>query len=477
MATVPNFTDLTKMPPKVGTFVNDTISGTKTVNGVNVPTKVKVPFAERAGRFVKPLVPYARAVPGIGTALAVGGTLMSDSDKAPENRTFPKASAVADETRRLQGEADGFFAREAEGLKGALPLVGGLMHDVKDRVANFYGNPFGIGLPDLGPGIELTPGAAEGVKTGIPYKAPVETSSATPPATPAGAATTSGSKYDDLLLAQLSGSGQPKAPEVVSARPNDSYFINNQGGEKPGEKQYFRDLPGTTLNDPQPQAGLPQRLPATEQGSDVPYQSPMVAATENLNLARFNKNDTYSDLLGKRLYNIGEGQSLIPASARTAEAEERRRRGETDREFGLDSLELSQNKEYDDNNLALGRDELEGRDRRSNIDNLVRLRGQDVVSETSRANANTRAAATPLSYEDQLSEQDALTELNLRDFTGAPAGFAEAATNFMHGGASRAQVRNAYNKVAAEQAAAFKTSVDELDAQKLYDAVRRELKQ
>ena len=135
--------------------------GLNELNKLPSKTGPKIPFNERAGtavgKFVRPLMPFIRAIPGIGTALTIGGTLMSDVDKTEEERTFPRAGAVADETRRLQGEADGFFAREKEGLKGALPLVGGLMRDVYDRVSNFYGSG-----PDLGPGIELTPGAKEG---------------------------------------------------------------------------------------------------------------------------------------------------------------------------------------------------------------------------------------------------------------------------------------------------------------------------
>ncbi|MCP3670674.1 MAG: hypothetical protein GY814_09610, partial [Gammaproteobacteria bacterium] len=270
------------------------------VNDTRVPKVPKVPFSERAGtaigKFMKPLIPYAKVIPGVGTAATVAGTLMSDVNKTPENRTFPKAGAVADETRRLQGEADGFVAREMEGLKGAFPLVGGLMHDVKDRVANYYGNS------DLGPGIELTPGAAEAERTGIPYKAPVaaptETSASTGPA--------STSAYD-LILAQLGGQGQSEPEAAPVAVPNESYFINNQTGVAPGEKQYFRDLPGTTLNDPKPQ--LPQQLPAATQGQSPQYESPMAAATKNLNLARFDASeDSFGDLLAKRLHNVSEGQ-------------------------------------------------------------------------------------------------------------------------------------------------------------------------
>lgn len=462
MATVPNFTDLTKLPPKATSFVNDTM--------LKAPKVPKADFGTRAGKFVKPLVPFARAIPGVGTALAVGGTLMSDVDQAPEDRTFPKAGAVADETRRLQGEADGFIAREKEGLKGALPLVGGLMTDVYDRVSNFYGDG-----PDLGPGIEHTPGAAEALAN--PSKAPV-----VPPVTPAatGPATTSGSKYDDLLLAQLGGQGQPEAaPAAPTVKPNDSYFINNQTGEAPGEKQYFRDLPGTTLNDPQPQSqpGLPQRLP-TAQGQNSAYESPMVAATKNLNLAQFDGHkDSFGDLLSKRLHNVNEGGKLIPALAQTKEAEEQQRRSEVDREFGLESLTQEQDNKYNTNTLALGRDELTGMNRRSNLDNLVRLRNTDVVSETSKANALVRGAATankPRTPKQQLEDQNANIELDYRAYPNAPEGFVDEISTLMSTGASREQIQAAYKEVVGLSIAAGRPE-NELDPRKLAQDVAAEL--
>jgi len=467
VATVPLYTDLTKLPPKARTFVNDT-------------TLPKAPKPSLIQRGVNAVGNVARKVPfkSLAGTTALPAAMLYDRTNAPEDRMLPHFGEIADAVDMHAEKAyqeGGVLPALGEVGKGFIPSLVGLARDAGDTlVPDFIHRAFSdfqTDKPDLGPGIEHTPGAAAAIAG--QNKLPVV------PGTSASAIASinaPSSKFDDLLAAQLGGQGKPEPATAPVVAPNESYFINNDGGEKPGEKQYFRNLPGTTLNDPEPQ--LPQRLP-TAQGQSPAYESPMAAATKDLNLARFDKNDSYADLLGKRLHNIGEGQTLIPALAQTKEMEEQQRRGEEDRGFNLESLELSQNKEYDDNTLVLGRDELEGRDRRSNIDSLVRLRGQDVIAKTSTTNAATKAAAanTPLTFAEQLEEEDALTELNLRDYTNAPPGFAEAASRLVQAGASRAAVRDAFNDVSADQALAFDTPVDELDAQKLLDAVAKKLGQ
>jgi len=350
-------------------------------------------------------------------------------------------------------------------LQDAFPTLGKIGKSIGDTVGEFVHGPIAQYDPNrVDPEAEQT---AQKQPPVVPDASASATASVNAPS----------SRFDDLLAAQLGGQGQPEPAAVPAAAPNESYFINNQGGEKPGEKQYFRNLPGTTLNDPQPQTQLPQRLP-TAQGQSPTYESPMVEATKNLNLARFDGHkDSFGDLLSKRLHNVSEGQKLLPALAQTREMEEQQRRSEEDRGFNLEALELSQNKEYDDNNLALGRDELVGRDKRSALDNLVRLRGQDVVARTSQANASTRAAADPLTFTEQLEEDQSLEEINRRDYINAPKGFPEAVSTLIQNGATRAQVRNAFNSVSADQSLAWKTPVNELDVQKLYNAVKKELGQ
>jgi hypothetical protein len=413
--------------------------------------------ASGAGRFVKPLVPYMKGAGPVGAALTVGSTLMSDVGKTAENRTFPKAGAVADETRRLQGEADGFIDRETEGLKGALPYVGGLMTDVKDRVSNFYG-----GGPDLGPGIELTPGAVQGIAD----------SKRMPAATPAdqSAAGGSTSKYDDLLLNMLSGGGRGQqaplaapTPMVPEAATNDSYFINNQTGAAPGEKQQFRDLPGTTLN-----AAQPPQLPGGVQGQAPEYESPMVKAVDGLNLAQFDASkDSFGDILAKRFQNVNEGGKLLSAQAQMREQGEQRKRETEDRVFDADLLEQQQNSAYRDGNLALGRDQLIEQARSSDIGDIVSMRNTDVSSQG--------RGPKPMTAAEQVKNQAAERELSYQQFPTAPSGFADAVPGLLAKGATREQVQDAFDYVSAAQVQSTGTPVEELNAANLYAAIAARL--
>ena len=432
----------------------------------------KIPFMQRAGTAagtaVGKALPYLKALPVIGTAATIAGTLMSDVGKIEEERTFPRAGAVADETRRLQDEADGFIAREAEGLKGAFPLVGGMMLDVKDRVSSFYGNLYDkmTGGPNVPSSMELTPSAAEAIANPPRKPAPTPASSSTN----ISATNRFSSPYDALLLDRLGR--QDQAEVAPTELVNNSYFINKQTGVAPGERQYFKDLPGTTLG----KSELPQKLPDRTKEQSPAYESPMVAATKNLNLAHFDaRKDSYGDLLSKWLHNVNEGGKLMPALAQTKERAEQQRRSETNRQFGFDALKLGQDEAYQSGTLELGTQELEERRRSSDISNIVRLRGQDLTAQTRTALAGAKGEPKALSYADQLDEQTALTELSLQQFSTAPPGFAEAVPSLVQQGASLEQIQDAFNRISAAQVAAFKTPVGELDPQKLYDAVAREL--
>jgi hypothetical protein len=440
VATTPLFTDLTKLPPKAGTFVNDT-------------TLPKAPKASLGTRMGKAIAPH---LPGVGTiakglgkaAFPLALAQSASSEVASEDRLLPNFGNVADGLNILGPQAykeGGILPAVGEYGKSILPAVGGLMKDIGDSVVPDFVHDMvadfkGLG-PNLGPGIQHTPGAVEGLKTGIPYKP-----AATPPATPAATTSTSGSgsAFDKLLLARLGGQGQPAAaPVAPTPNSNDSYFINNQTGEAPGEKQLFRDLPGTSL---QPTQQLPAR--PGEQGSA--YESPMVAAANNLNLPQFDlKKDSYSDVMNKRMQMVNETGKLMPALAQTREVAEQQRRGEVDRE-------------------------LTGRNDRSNLDNIVRLRNQDVASNARRDLANT-AANKPMTNKQLVEDQDAQLELSRRQFPDAPSQFADAVPTFMQEGYSLKQVQDAYDWVSAIQVQNTGTPVNELDAKNLYAGVRKRL--
>jgi hypothetical protein len=414
--------------------------------------------ASGACRFVKPLVPYIKGAGAVGAALSAGSALVSDVGKTAENRTFPKAGAVADETRRLQGEADGFIDRETEGLKGALPYVGGLMTDIYDNTSELYNDIF----PGQGPGIELAPGAVQGIAD----------AKRKPDATSRGQSATGGStsKYDDLLLNMLSGGGQGSqaplaapAPMAPQAPTNDSYFINNQTGAAPGEKQQFRDLPGTTLN-----ASQPQQLPGGVQGQTPEYESPMVKAVDGLNLAQFDASkDSFGDILAKRFQNVNEGGKLLSAQAQMREQGEQRTRETEDRVFNADLLEQQQNSAYRDGNLALGRDQLIEQARSSDIGDIVSMRNTDVSAQG--------RGTKPMTAAEQVKNQDAQRELSYRQFPTAPSGFADAVPGLLAKGFTMEQVQDSFNYVSAAQAQSTGTSVEELDAANLYAAIAARL--
>ena len=113
---------------------------------------------------------------------------------------------------------------------------------------------------------------------------------------------------------------------------------------------------------------------------------------------------------------------------------------------------------------------MTSQDSRSKLDNLVRLRGQDVLADTSRANAVTRAAAykgaKPRTPKQQLEDANANAELDYRAYPNAPEGFVNEIPTLVAGGASREQIKAAYKMVIGLSIAAGRPE-DELDPQKL----------
>jgi len=428
----------------------------------------KVPLMQRGVNAVGNL---AKKIPfkGIAGTAALPGAMLLDRSNAPEDRFLPHFGEVADSldfNARAAYDKGGVLPALGEVGKAIVPAVGGLMRDAGDTlVPDFIHNAFadfkGLG-PDLGPGIEHTPGAAAAIANQGRKPAP----------TPAGAtasATSPTSKYDDLLLKALSGQDQetPASTEPV----DNNYFINHQTGRAPGEKQYFRDLPQAFP----PKATLPQQLPDQAEGQSPAYESPLVAATENLNLPQIDASkDSYGDLLGKRLELVNEGGKLIPALARTKEQAEQQRQGEVDQQFGLDTLELGQDKAYQSGTLELGRQELGESRRSSDLSNIVRLRGQDVLANTRRAVA-TAKGTKPRTYKQQIEDQDSLTELSRRRYPDAPVGFAEGVPGLVDQGFTEEQIQEAYNWVSAIQVKNTGTPVNELDVNNLYTAIAKRL--
>jgi hypothetical protein len=293
-----------------------------------------------------------------------------------------------------------------------------------------------------------------------------------PAATSRGQSATGGStsKYDDLLLNMLSGGGQGSqaplaapAPMAPQAPTNDSYFINNQTGAAPGEKQQFRDLPGTTLN-----AAQPPQLPGGVQGQAPEYESPMVKAVDGLNLAQFDASkDSFGDILAKRFQNVNEGGKLLSAQAQMREQGEQRKRQTEDRVFDADLLEQQQNSAYRDGNLALGRDQLIEQARSSDIGDIVTLRGQDMSARGK--------APKPMTSAEQVKDRAAKLELSYQQFPTAPSGFAEAVPGLMAKGLTMEQIQDSFNYVSEAQVQNTGTPVEELDAASLYAAIAARL--
>ena len=409
MATLPNFTDLTKLPPKAGTFYNDTTLPKTPKPGLG---------AKILNQATKP-----RSLPGVGPVIKGAGKLAgrlalpaallqsASSEVAPESKIFPKFGEIArineENSQKLWDEGRP-FAAVGETISNVLPAAGMALVDTKDFVVDTLGGLFNGGS-------ETKPVVEPGKDTQTVVPPP-------PVATGSGPAPARTSKYDDLLLKQLN----------------------------------------------QEQPALPQRLPVTEvtQEQSPAYESPLATAAEKLKLARFDpRRDSFGDLLGARLQNVNEGGKLIPALAQTREMAEQQRRNEEDRDFGLKSSELGQNKAYQQGSLDLRGQELGETRRSSNIDNIVRLRGQDVAADTSRAVAQTRSAyaTKPLTPKQQIENQDGEIELSLRQFPQAPPGFAEAVPDLLTKGYTRAQIQDAYNYVTAAQMKNTGTAVDALD--------------
>ena len=395
MATVPNFTDLTKLPPKAGTFYNDT----------TLPKTPKPGWgAKILNQATKP-----RSFPGVGPVIKGAGKLAgrlalpaallqsASSEVAPESKIFPKFGEIArineENSQKLYDEGRP-FAAVGETISNVLPAAGMALVDTKDFVVDTLGGLFNGGS-------ETKPVVEPGKDTQTVVPPP-------PVATGSGPAPARTSKYDDLLLKQLN----------------------------------------------QEQPALPQRLPATEvtQEQSPAYESPLATAAEKLKLARFDpRRDSFGDLLGARLQNVNEGGKLIPALAQTREMAEQQRRNEEDRDFGLESLELGQNKAYQEGSLDLRGQELGETRRSSNIDNIVRLRGQDVAADTSRAVAQTRAssATKPLTYKQQLDERNAIVEIGTALIPDAPVELIDAMPSLVQQGIAPEKIARAYREVMA----------------------------
>lgn len=411
-----------------------------------VPGAPKPPLGTRIGTAIAP------HVQGLGKKLAKGAGRLAlpaallqsaSSEVAPESKIFPKFGEIAriNEERAQQAyEEGGILPALGEVGSNILPAVGMAAVDIFDYGKSFFGGD--EARPAISP---ITP-------------------STTRPLTPTPAETETG------VSLPATAANLPVPVPTPTERANKSFFINLQGGERPGEKQFFEDV---RLSSP---AEQPEQLPARLPTRGQPGESPLVAAAQNLNLPQFDASrDSFGDLLGKRLQLINEGGKLIPALAQTKERAEQQRRGEVERGFGLEALGLEQDKEFRTSDLELAERELGERGRQSDIANIVRLRGQDIDASTRRAVAGAKAAKDPLDFEEQLKQQESLTELSLRDYPTAPAGFAEAVPGLIQQGASRAQVQDAFNQVSADQVLAFKTPVNELDPQKFYDAVAKVL--
>lgn len=389
----------------------------------------KVPFGERvgtaAGRFVKSPVGKFAAKAAFPLALAQSAS----SEVAPESKLFPRFGEVAgiSEKRAQKAyEEGGVLPALKEVGSAVFPAVGGIMRDVGDYAGNLFGGGE-VGEAKLA-------------------EEPATQPSVTPQARQV----------------------QPAQLPVEQVQPSQNYFIRTAGkGVSPlGEKQV---LPASVPR--QDLATLPQRPQAGDfiDTQSPEYRSPMAEAVGNLNLPRFDASrDSYGDLMGKRLQMLNQGASLLPARAQTAEMAEQQRRGEVDRDFGLETLEFDRGTALKEADLARSFTQMGETRRRTDLDRLATMRGQDMRLKGAKS-------AQPLTYKEQVENQEYLGTLTANMFSDAPEEFANIVPALVQqSGQSPEQVLDIYQRITAIQEENYPG--EKLGAVELRDEMMKQLR-
>ena len=385
--------------------------------------------ASAAGRGIARLAPAARLAGPLGAVAGLGTALFSDRDKVEEDRTFPIAGSVADAAdemsalRERQGE--GNLAQLSEQFKAVPALAGGVVKDVYNKASNLYQDIF---PPSEASSMQLTPEREE-AQTYTPLPATLP-------------ARGTGSSLDQIIINQLAG-GQARAPapapEVV-ANPNvvgpdnNSYFVNNESGVAPGEKQFFREMPKAFGDQPSQELAAPQAPGGivngrNGRGSDLP------------GIKSLTSQSSFGDIMKTRFDLFNQRVARLPGLEAQGKAASQRKQSNLDRGYNLDVAKFGQTSRAENERLRQGFERIQNTRGNSRLQNLIKIRGQD-----------KRAAGQvdkPLTYKDQLEQRQSLAGLTDLMF---PPGVASYAPDLVQqSGQSPEAVLDVYHQILAAQ--------------------------